>query len=106
MPQKSTDDAHADEPHRVQLRRAKGWRMPPSTVKVDRTTRWGNHAGAGISDKAQSVAAFKHWLDTEATLEWKIAARAALLGKNLACWCKQGGPCHADLLLRWLKSAS
>lgn len=22
-----------------------------------------------------------------------------LRGKNLACWCKQGQPCHADVLL-------
>lgn len=29
-------------PHRVQLSRKKGWRMPPNTVKVDRSTRWGN----------------------------------------------------------------
>ena len=26
-------------PERIQLRRAKGWRMPPNTVKVDRTGR-------------------------------------------------------------------
>jgi hypothetical protein len=24
---------------------------------------------------------------------------AALRGKNLACWCKPGDPCHADVLL-------
>ena len=29
-------------PTRIQLRRTKGWRMPENTVKVDRTTRWGN----------------------------------------------------------------
>lgn len=29
-------------PQRIQLRRTKGWRMPPNTVKVDRTTKWGN----------------------------------------------------------------
>ena len=29
-------------PQRVQLSRAKGWRMPPNTVKVDRPTRYGN----------------------------------------------------------------
>lgn len=28
------------------------------------------------------------------------AARANLRGKNLACWCKQGDPCHADVLLK------
>ena len=32
----------ADKPVRVQLSRAKGWRMPANTVKVDRTTKWGN----------------------------------------------------------------
>ena len=26
--------------------------------------------------------------------------RAALRGKNLACWCPLDGPCHADALLR------
>jgi len=29
-------------PKRVQLSRAKGWRMPENTLKVDRTTRYGN----------------------------------------------------------------
>lgn len=27
---------------RIQLSRKKGWKMPPNTMKVDRTTRWGN----------------------------------------------------------------
>ena len=34
-------------PVRIQLRRIKGWRMPANTVKVDRTTRWGNHYRPG-----------------------------------------------------------
>lgn len=29
-------------PTRIQLSRSKGWRMPANTVKVDRSTRWGN----------------------------------------------------------------
>lgn len=29
-------------PERVQLRRTKGWRMPPNTVKVSRPSIWGN----------------------------------------------------------------
>ncbi len=31
-----------DRPIRVQLSRAKGWRMPPNTVSVARPTKWGN----------------------------------------------------------------
>lgn len=30
------------EPRRVQLKRTKGWKMPENTVKVDRTTGFGN----------------------------------------------------------------
>jgi hypothetical protein len=26
--------------------------------------------------------------------------KSKLAGKNLACWCKEGEPCHADILLR------
>ncbi|MBN8831217.1 MAG: DUF4326 domain-containing protein [Sphingomonadales bacterium] len=29
-------------PRRIQLRRTRGWRMPPETVKIDRSTKWGN----------------------------------------------------------------
>lgn len=29
-------------------------------------------------------------------------ARRELTGKDLACWCKPGQPCHADELLRWI----
>ena len=31
-----------DKLERVQLKRTKGWRIPANTVKVDRTTKWGN----------------------------------------------------------------
>jgi hypothetical protein len=31
-----------NEPVRIQLRRVKGWRMPPNTVSVARPTKWGN----------------------------------------------------------------
>ena len=27
-------------------------------------------------------------------------SRAELKGKNLACWCRAGSPCHVDMLLR------
>lgn len=29
-------------PHRVQLSRKKGWRLPPNTVVVSRPSKWGN----------------------------------------------------------------
>ena len=31
-----------NKPERIQLRRKKGWKMPENTVKVDRSTKYGN----------------------------------------------------------------
>ena len=70
-------------PVRVQLSRAKGWRMPPNTVKVDRTTKWGNpfdfrspdhcwtalaygEKGNPAGRQAASVKAFRAWIGTAA----------------------------------------
>lgn len=69
----------SEAPHRVQLKRTKGWRMPPNTVKVDRTTRWGNpfnfkspeyywtaiacgERGDQAGRHAASVNAFRKWI--------------------------------------------
>lgn len=106
-------------PERIQLRRTKGWRMPPNTVKVDRSTRWGNQFYAGdYAEDAKALTrelptkgererwmremaaeAFAEWIRDEATAEWKAAARTALRGKNLACWCPKHNYCHADVLI-------
>ena len=42
-------------PKRIQLKRAKGWRMPACAKKVDRSTRWGNPFNA-----TQIGATFQH----------------------------------------------
>lgn len=113
-----------DRPTRIQLSRAKGWRMPENTVKVDRSTRWGNpfrwtefyHPGRNTQDDATaeavrrfraSVIGFESngsWCTPTAHPESAIGriiteAPIALRGKNLACWCPIGSPCHADVLL-------
>jgi hypothetical protein len=96
-------DLHAHRlnapPCRVQLSRSKGWRMPENTVKVDRTTRFGNPFRLD-EGHAASVAAFRTWLrSTAAGKALADAARETLRGRNLACWCPLEGPCHADVLL-------
>lgn len=79
-------------PHRVQLRRSKGWTMPPDTVKVDRTTRWGNpFSPAECGSVAEAVAAHGRWMRSEIpgpagqAPPAPEAIRAALAGRNLAC---------------------
>lgn len=89
---------YCEPPHRVQLSRRKGWRMPRNTVKVDRTTRYGNdfimaHEGT----RQLALASFRE--RAEAQWEANAAFYAPLRGKNLACWCPPEKPCHADILL-------
>ena len=36
---------------------------------------------------------------TAARERGRQAIRAALAGRNLACWCRDGSPCHVDTLL-------
>lgn len=99
-------------PKRVQLSRAKGWRMPENTVKVDRATRWGNpfklHGDGYPMTPELAVALFERYVTDESRLGWVMASqltnledvRRQLRGKNLACWCRLDWPCHADVLLR------
>lgn len=93
-----------ERPIRIQLSRAKGWRMPANTVKVDRSTIWGNHdfvVGEYDDDPAWCVEMFSHDLDKFSVFHWEDyeAFIAPLRGKNLACWCQLDAPCHADVLL-------
>lgn len=102
-------------PERVQLSRAKGWRIPPGTVKVDRSTKWGNPFIVGrhgtqaecvdlFNKLAHGYICISKGTDLATTqsnfLKTLVEDLAELRGKNLACWCKLGAPCHADVLLK------
>ena len=84
------------QPHRVQLRRTKGWRMPPDTVKVDRSTMWGNPFVIGRDGaRDEVIEKFERYLlDSELVDEL-----GELRGKVLGCWCSPRS-CHGDVLLR------
>lgn len=97
-------------PERIQLKRTKGWRMPENTVKVDRSTRWGNPFVPGsdknplrlmVKDKRHAFVLYRSVAGDNPKLV--AAARAELKGKNLACWCPKDDPyedaCHAAVLL-------
>lgn len=93
-------------PERIQLQRVKGWRMPPNTVKVDRSTFWGNPFKVGkpsagdlltFATAEEAVSAFAKLPESDKRMQ---LMREELTGKNLACWCPIGTPCHAEVLLR------
>jgi hypothetical protein len=87
-------------PKRVRLQRTKGWRKPTDVTVVARPTRWGNPYRIGIDgDRLQCVEKFQEAL-TEGRLEYTVRdVRRELAGRDLACWCPEGGPCHADILI-------
>lgn len=104
-----------NNPIRIQLRRTRGWKMPPNTVKVCRPGPWGNPFVVGKHGTAERcVELYRHLLagllclsvDLDCrTAQQRVLRHAAkhidaLNGRNLACWCRLDKPCHADILLR------
>lgn len=103
-------------PHRVQLSRRKGWRMPPNTVSIARPHRWGNIFRVGSTG----------WIPVDSTGVWSKEPHAPLTreqavqcfqfsaefqlradphyfddlrGRNVACFCRLDQACHGDVIL-------
>ena len=122
-------------PRRIQRKRVKGWRMPGGVIYVGRPTRYGNpywHVekfhGRGLSLALYENTAQGIWnpalldgmpdpyvrqvYDThrEWTARFSIhpleEIEALLGGKDLACWCREDAPCHADILIRLANPAN
>jgi uncharacterized Zn-finger protein len=95
-------------PVRIQRKRTKGWKMPPETVCVTRPSRYGNPFRVGdacdIGDgegyvtltAERAVRGFREWVERGGIDRTLLAI---LRGRNLACFCPIGSPCHADVLL-------
>lgn len=89
-------------PHRIQLKRQRGWRKPADAVVVARPSRWGNpHPVRQHTTEAHrsSVEAYRDDL-LAGLLAFSVDdVRRELAGRDLACWCRPDLPCHADVLL-------
>jgi len=110
-------------PVRLQLSRAKGFNLQANSrainglpaVNVARPGKWGNPFRVGDAyddgfirfpaiDRAAAVKLYRdYWrrmLDDPGTVYVSaIESLTDLRGRNLACWCKPGEPCHVDVLL-------
>jgi hypothetical protein len=105
-------------PKRIQMTRQRPWRHEhPDAVIVARPGPWGNPFRCA-ADPQRAVDAFRSWLTTTGTFtievgdgltlfrvpEWWESGEMRerlheLAGRDLACWCPEGAPCHADVLL-------
>jgi hypothetical protein len=85
--------------------------MPENTIKVDRSTKWGNPFVVGkpagaysgmVEDRRHAYLLYLGAAPQNTDLV--AAAQKELRGKNLACWCPYDDPyedvCHAAVLLR------
>lgn len=96
-------------PKRIQRKRVKGWTMPEGVVYVGRGTRWGNPF-VHPSDPGKAVRLYQDWMDGGQVGPFKATDYdsppppelivSQLAGRDLACWCPDGQPCHADVLLK------
>jgi len=112
-------------PVRIRMRRTKGFRLQEVSRKlnglpavlVSRPTKFGNpfdwrdfrreDPNFVLNEheaKQRAVEAFRDWLNGYViVLPWKrreiLKSLPEISGKNLACWCREDEPCHADVLL-------
>ena len=111
-------------PQRMQVSRRRGFDLQGASLAlnglpaklVTRPGRWGNPFAIDdvavrfgldrAAAQARAVAMAGDWL--RGTLDPRLspgppptreAIRNELRGHNLACWCKPGTPCHADILI-------
>lgn len=104
-------------PQRIHRKRTKGWKMPENTVNVTRPGPYGNPYIVGHDGSAQEcVEKFrKAWIDAITCAKrdrtpympfGKPIYLGPLIGKNLACFCREDAPfCHADVLLELARDA-
>ncbi len=105
-------------PRSVQRKRTKGWKKPPNTICVGRGGYFGNPFKG-----PRAANGYRRWLlGTMGRVEFHrrntipfamhfdrqnvLRELPTLRGKNLACWCRPGHSCHADVLLELANAAS
>src|SRR3990170_4525421 len=87
-------------PERIQRKRTKGWRMPYNAKYVGRPMIFGNPFLISSESDAQfCVDAYRRWIHRPSQARIVDLAKKMLKGKDMACWCPLGQPCHADVLL-------
>ena len=114
-------------PKRLQQKRERGWRMPENSRGIGRPSRYGSPFivemdpefdtwvvydpefdwvhGPGIDNDPwtkeqaiqKSLELFRQY--AEERLEQEPEWLDPLRGKDLYCWCKEGKPCHGDILI-------
>lgn len=90
-------------PERIRFIRFEGKPLAAGAKVITRPSRWGNPFRVKIKDDpaahAEAVACYREWIMAPAQAQLRRNAKRELAGKDLACSCKLGLPCHGDVLL-------
>jgi Domain of unknown function (DUF4326) len=94
------------KPVRLQLSRRKGFDLQELSrrtnglpaIVVSRPSKWGcPYPLKKESERAKIISKYRAYLQARPAFRREI--RRELHGKNLACWCRPGLACHAEVLL-------
>ncbi|MDG6989622.1 MAG: DUF4326 domain-containing protein [Nitrososphaerota archaeon] len=95
-------------PFRVRMLRQKGFKLPPNTKRIDRTTKAGNPYKLEGCDCNKVKGIHGHTREESVQL-YRMYAAVKLKhdpgwlepwrGKNVACFCKIDEACHGDVVL-------
>jgi hypothetical protein len=102
-------------PRRYQRKRTAGYRLPEGVQCVTRPHQFGNPwiVGSWIAQPIEdgrawnevevtpelAVALYRAWLAMPEQADLVATVRVELAGSDLACYCGESDPCHADVLL-------
>ena len=78
------------QPKRIQLKRTKGWRMPPNAKSVARPHKWGNPYSVDEYGLEKALALHRDLMEPP---DMRAEVRADLRGYDLACFCRLDQPC-------------
>ena len=113
---------------RIQRKRTKGFELPPNTVCINRPTKWGNPfkltpdgyimcyttnrgilgpwiywSYGGDSCLHHIIYLYEQWITGNIKRDYlpQPPDLTELIGVDyLACFCKEGEPCHGDVLIK------
>ena len=79
--------------------------IPQGAIAIVRPSIWGNPFKISKEmSRSQVIINFEKAL-LAGELKFSLSeVKSKLKGKDLACWCKVGEPCHGDVLLRYANS--
>jgi len=77
------------------------WKSNPNAVYVGRPTKWGNPFKVSDFGLKRCLVLYRVWLERKLKEEPNFLE--PLIGKDLVCFCPLNQPCHADIIIGFIR---